>query len=147
MTAIETVKALQGAIQSGNFERARTFLSDDFEFSGPVPEPLSAEQWMGLSAILKTAFPNLDYHFRIESAEGNVVHMSAQLSGTHRGNLDLTAMGMGMIPSTGRSFSATREQSRVTLRGDKIVSCVGQPTEGAGLLAVLSQLGVKVPSR
>jgi SnoaL-like polyketide cyclase len=145
MNARETVKTLQSALQSGDFKKAKTFLSDDFQFSGPIPEPVNGEQWMGISTNLKVAFPNLDYHFGIESAEGNVVHISAQLSGKHTGNLDLTAMGMGVIPATGKSFSAKREQADVTLRGDKVASWAVQPTEGAGLVAVLSQLGIQVP--
>jgi hypothetical protein len=94
---------------------------------------------------LKTAFPNLDYHFGVEGAEGNVVHVSDQLSGTHSGNLDLSPMGMGVIPATGKSFSAKRELADVTLRDDNVISWVGQPTEGAGLVAILSQLGIPVP--
>lgn len=145
MNARETVKNLQSALQSGDFKKAKTFLSDDFKFSGPIPEPVNGEEWVEMSANLKAAFPNLDYHFGIEGAEGNVVNVSAQLSGTQSGNLDLTSMDMGVIPSTGKSFSAKREQADVTLHGDKIVSWAGQPTEGAGLVAILSQLGIQLP--
>jgi hypothetical protein len=147
MNPKETVKALQSAVQSGDFKKAQSFLSDDFKFSGPVPEPNNREQWLKMSENLKTAFPNLDYHFGIEGADANVVHISAQLSGKHTGNLDLTAMGMAVIPATGKSFSAARELGDVTIRGDKVASWAMQPIDGAGVKAILSQLGIKVPAK
>jgi SnoaL-like polyketide cyclase len=143
MDAKATVKTLMDAVQTADFKKAKSLLTDNFQFSGPVPEPVNGEQWLGISGSLKTAFPNLDYRFAISGAEGKVVHISAQLSGTHSGSLDLTGMGMGVIPATGKSFSATRESGNVTVEGDKVASWVNQPTEGAGLTAVLSQLGIK----
>lgn len=147
MNAKTTVKTLTDAVQTGDFKTAKSLLSDDFKFSGPVPEPVNREQWLGMSANLKTAFPNLDYHFALVGADGDVAHISAQLSGTHSGSLDLKAMGMGVIPATGKSFSAALEHGDVTTRGDKVVSWANQPTEGAGIMAILSQLGVKPPTK
>ena len=141
-----TVQALFNAIQGANFEKAKSVLTDDFVFSGPVPEPINRQAWLDMSKNLKTAFPDLDYQFKIESVNGNTVNISAQLKGMHKGNLDLTSMGMGVIPATNKSFAATREHGKVTVQGDKVKSLVNEPTEGAGLMAILGQLGVKVPA-
>lgn len=73
MNKRETVQALMDSIQKGDFENARTMLADDFQFSGPVPEPINKETWLGMSVSLKTAFPDLDYHFKVIGTEGNVV--------------------------------------------------------------------------
>src|SRR5664279_1190542 len=89
MTPQETVRTLMDALQTGNFKKARSLLSSDFHFSGAVPEPLGAGPWIGLSANLKTAFPNLDYHFGIKESVGSVVKISARLTGRHTGNLNL----------------------------------------------------------
>jgi hypothetical protein len=43
MDSRATIQALMDSIQKGNFETARTFLSKDFQFSGPVPGPVSGE--------------------------------------------------------------------------------------------------------
>ena len=117
MNKRETVQALMDAVQKGDFESAKSMLSDDFQFSGPVPEPIDKEAWLGMSASLKTAFPDLDYHFKVIGAQGDVVRSTTQLSGTHSGSFDLTNMNMGVIPATDKAFSAKRCESRV---GDSV---------------------------
>ena len=141
-----TVQGLMDAIQMGDFKKAKSSLSNDFEFSGPVPQPISADEWMDMSANLKAAFPDLDYQFKIERVDGNTAHISAELKGTHKGALDLTAMHMGVIPATGKSFKAAHEHGKVMLRDGKVTAWTTNATEGAGLMAILGQLGVKIPS-
>jgi len=140
-----TVQALMDAVQMGNFEKAKSYLSNDFKFSGPVPEPISGEAWLGMSASLKAGIPDLNYQFRIESVDGETANISAELKGTHKGDLDLTAMHLGVIPATGKSFHAAHELGKATLDNGKITSWEMENTEGAGLMAILAQLGVKVP--
>jgi SnoaL-like polyketide cyclase len=146
MDTKETVQSLMDAVQMGNFEKAKSYLSNDFKFSGPVPQPISGAEWIGLSANLKAAFPDLNYHFKIESVNGDTASISAELQGTHKGDLDLTAMHMGVIPATGKSFKAAHEHGKVMVRDGKVTSLRNEPTEGAGLMAILGQLGVKVPT-
>ena len=146
MNTRETVQALMDSIQMGNFEKAKSYLSNNFKFSGPVPQPISGPEWIGLSANLKAAFPDLNYQFKLESVVGDTANITAQLKGTHKGDLDLTAMHMGVIPSTGKSFKAALEHGKVTVRDGKVTSLANEPTEGAGLMAVLGQLGVTIPS-
>jgi len=141
-----TVQALIDAVQEGDFKAAQALLADDFQFSGPVPEPINGAAWMGMSASLKAAFPDLNYQFKIESMDGNTANISAELKGTHNGDFDLTAMGMGVIPATKKSFAAAHEHGKVTVAGEKVKSWVTEATEGAGLMAILGQLGVKPPA-
>jgi len=140
-----TVQSLMDAIQMGNFESAKSLFSSDFKFSGPVPQPISGKEWMEMSANLKVAFPDLNYRFKVESVDGNTAHISGELSGTHKGSLDLTSMHMGTIPATGKSFKAAHEHGNVTVRDGKVTAWAMEPTEGAGLMAILDQLGVKIP--
>lgn len=142
----DTVQALFDAVQSGDFDKASSLLTDDFQFSGPVPEPLSGPQWMGMSATLKAAFPDLNYQFKVEGADGNTVNISAELKGTHTGNLDLSAFGMGVVPPTNKSFAAAHETGTATVEGDKVKAWAVNMTEGAGLMAILGQLGIKPPA-
>jgi predicted ester cyclase len=141
-----TVQSLMDAVQMGDFEKAKSYLSSDFKFSGPVPEPIDGAQWLGMSAGLKAAFPDLDYHFNVEGVNGDTVNISAELEGTHKGELDLSSMQMGVIPATGKSFKAAHEHGKVTVRDGIITTWAVEPTEGAGLMAILGQLGVKIPS-
>ncbi|HEX5808740.1 MAG TPA: ester cyclase [Anaerolineales bacterium] len=144
MNKRETVQALVDSIQKGDFENAKSMLADDFQFSGTVPEPINSVAWLGMSSSLRTAFPDLDYHFKVIGTEGDVVKTSSQLSGTHTGSFDLTSMQMGVIPATNKAFVTTREKTKITVKGNKITSWAVEPTQGAGLKAILGQLDVKL---
>ena len=146
MNKREIVQSLMDSIQKGDFVHAKTMLADDFQFSGPVPTPINRDSWLGMSASLKTAFPNLDYHFNVIGAQGDVVKTTSQLSGTHTDPFDLTAMNMGVIPATDQDFSVKVEKTKVTVKDNKVTSWAVEPTDGAGLSAILDQLGVKVPT-
>jgi hypothetical protein len=130
-----TVQALMDAVQKGDFEKAQSTLANDFQFSGPVPQPISGPAWMGMSAS-----------FKIESVDGNTTHISAQLKGTHTGTLDLSAMGMGVIPPTNKTFAAAYEKGEASVQDGKVKTWAMKGTEGAGLMAILDQLGVKMPA-
>ena len=145
METKDTAQALMDAIQKGDFENAKSLLSADFQFSGPVPEPINADEWMGMTMSLRKAFPNLNYHFHVESMDGNVANISSELKGTHSGDFDLTAMNMGVIPATNKSFAAAHEHGKVTVKDNKVTSVAYEKTEGAGLMAILGQLGVEMP--
>ncbi len=143
MNKRETVEALVDSIQRGDFENAKSMLADDFQFSGFIAEPINKNAWLGMSASLRTAFPDLDYHFRVIGTQGDVVRTTSQLSGTHSGSFDLTGMNMGVFPATDKTFVVTCEKAKITVKENKITSWVVEPTQGAGLMAILSQLEVK----
>ena len=143
MNRRETVQALMDAVQKGDLRLADSMLADEFQFSGPVPEPIGKEAWLGMSSSLQTAFPDLDYHFRVIGTVGEVVRATSQLSGTHTGSFDLTNMQMGVIPATNKTFVTTREKTKVTVKENKITAWVIEPTQGAGVLEILKQLDVK----
>jgi sporulation protein YlmC with PRC-barrel domain len=141
----ETVQAILNAIQSGDFDYAKTMLADEFRFSGPVPEPLNAKAWLRMSVSLKMAFPDLDYHFKVNGEEGEVVSFATQLSGTHTGKFDLTSMiDMGVIPATHKSFVSALQETKITIKEGKITAWVVEPTSGAGLMAILQQLDIYI---
>jgi predicted ester cyclase len=143
MNKRETVQALMDSVQQGDFENAKTMLADDFQFSGPLPEPIDQEAWVGMNTRLQTAFPDLDYHFKVIGADGDVVRATMQLSGTHSGTFDLTSMDMGVIPATNNAFFVKLEKTKLTVKENKVTSWFVEPTEGADLKAILGQLRPK----
>jgi hypothetical protein len=66
-----------------------------------------------------------------------------QLSGTHTGSFDMTNLNMGVIPATDKPFAAKREKTRVTVQENKITAWDVESAQGAGLMAILSQLDAK----
>jgi hypothetical protein len=141
MNPREIVQALVDSVQRGDFEKAQSFLSTNYQFSGPIPTPMDGETWMAIN-------PNLDYHFHLDGVDGldgSVIRMSSELKGTHRGTLDLSPLGMGTTPATDKSIATPREHGRVTIKGDKVVSWVVDRIEGGGFMGILGQLGLTVP--
>jgi len=145
MDSKETAQALMDSVQKGRFDTARTFLSDDFQISGFSPKPLNSKTWLNMIANLKMACADLNYHFQVDGTEGNVVHTTSQLSGTNSGAFDFTSINMGVISATNKKFSIAMEKMQITVKNDKVTSLAVEPTEGAGLTAILGQLGVKLP--
>jgi len=149
MNPREIVQALLDSVQRGDFQKARFLVSKDCRFSGPGSELIKRDAWMRINKNLKRACPNLDYHFhvdRVDGLEGNVVKISAELKGTHSGALDLSPMGLGVTPATHKSFASPHEHYRVTIKHDKVASWVVEPIEGGGLMGILGQLGLPVPT-
>jgi hypothetical protein len=144
MNKRETVQALTDAIQMGDLGAAESMLADDFRFSGSIPEPINKEAWLGMSSSLRTAFPDLDYHFKVIGTVGDVVRTTSQLSGTHTGSFDLTDIQMGVIPATNKTFVTAREKTKITVRENKVTAWAVEPTQGAGVLEILKQLTVEV---
>jgi predicted ester cyclase len=147
MSKVEIARKGFEQLEASDFEAARASLADGFEFSGPVPEPVGAEAWLGLQKKLLTAFP--DWAFNIEDLreEGDKVHCTVQISGTHKGALELPPdIGVPSIPATGKSIRLVREKVELTFKGDKIASIRSAATPGAGVPGILSQLGVKMPA-
>jgi predicted ester cyclase len=143
----EIAEAYLDAFNSGDLDALADLLADDFQFSGPVPEPMDQDQFLGLMELMWNAFPDIRFNARIVDVNRNVLHFTAQLVGTHTGDLDLSSMGMGVIPPTGRSFSMARENGETVFENGYVVSHHVNPTEGAGLMAILQQLGIRVPHR
>jgi hypothetical protein len=137
-----TIRALMESIQQGDFEKAKTFLSKDFQFSGSAPEPVGGDAWLAMSKSMKTAFPDLDYHFHLETMYADTARFTMQLRGTQTGTLDLTGRNMGKHRGSKRSFVSAREDGKVTVEGDQVTSWVVQPTAGAGMNVILEQLGI-----
>jgi len=147
MNKRETVQALMDAVQAGDFKNVKSMLADDFQFSGSTPEPINKEAWLEMSVNLKTAFPDLDYHFKVIGTQGDVVRSTAQLSGTHNGLFDLTSMDLGMIPATNKTFSTKSEKTKVTVKDGKVTLWAVEPNDGAGLMEILKQIDAKLPTR
>jgi hypothetical protein len=149
MNPREIVQALLDSVQRGDFQKARFLVSKDCQFSGSVPESIQCEVWLRINKNLKKACPNLDYHFhvdRVDGLNGHLVKISAELKGTQSGVLDLSPVGLGLTPATDKSFATPCEHVKVTIKDGKVASWVVEPIEGAGLKAILRQLGVKLPT-
>jgi predicted ester cyclase len=132
MKTNELAQAFVDAYNAGNLDKVASFLSNDFKFSGPVPEPIDSTEWLGLLRLFKTAFPDINYNLRLVSVEGNVVHTTSQVNGTHTGD--------------GKTFSLPEEPGEAIVEDDKVKSIHVQSGKGSGVMGILVQLGIQPPS-
>ncbi|MCH8877249.1 MAG: nuclear transport factor 2 family protein [Chloroflexi bacterium] len=145
MDAVEATKKLFALIESRETRAAAELLSDDFTFSGPVPDPINGAAWLGLHDRLNDAFSDFSFNLRDAQQVGDAAQVTLQLSGTHSSELDLSALDMPNVPTTGKSFELPPESTTVTFEGEKITSIQVAAVEGGGVMGILSQLGVEAP--
>ncbi|NIS83501.1 MAG: hypothetical protein GTO14_25635 [Anaerolineales bacterium] len=141
----EIAQSFADAFNKGDIDSVASLLSEDFQFSGPVPEPIGSAEWLGLTRIFQTAFPDINYNMRIVSVNGNEIKTTTRLSGTHTGNLDLSAMGMGVFPPTGKPFANPEEHGVGIVENGKISSIQIEAGDGSGLMGIMAQLGIQPP--
>jgi hypothetical protein len=147
MNELELSKNLLSLIEAGDSASALKLLSDDFTFSGPVPEPISGRMWLGMTDKLIVAFPDWTYNVSDLKAEGDVVHMTVQISGTHKGELDLSDMGLPKIAATGKKIQLPRDEAELKIEGGKVKYFRTKPNPEAGVSGILKQLDVAVPEQ
>ena len=94
---------------------------------------------------LNDAFSDFSFNLRDAQQVGDAAQVTLQLSGTHSSELDLSALDMPNVPTTGKSFELPPESTTVTIEGEKITSIRVAAVEGGGVMGILSQLGVEPP--
>lgn len=131
---------------SSVLEANNKYLSDDFKtFDADGNVTLDKKAYTGMSMLIFKSFPDYKAVFseKREEEDGSVV-LSFHFEGTHKGDLDLSAMGMGVIPASGKKVVWPESTSKWTVVGDKIVSI--QAITG-GVEDFLGALGVKLPAQ
>jgi hypothetical protein len=145
MNAEEITRAIYAALDSGDLDTVASYLSDDFVFSGPIPEPVGGEQWLGLQRIILAAFPDWSFNLSDVQVTGNGARTTHQISATHTGDFDLSPMGMPVLPATGKSIKLPVEHAELSFEGDKVVRFHADVPADGGLPGILKQLGVEMP--
>jgi len=147
MANIDTVKQVFSLIETDKLSEVGALLSDNFTFSGPMPEAVNSDQWLGLHGKLNVAFPNWKFNLsNVNESEGKVTAV-AQITGKNDGQLDLSPIGFPVFDATGKNVSLPQENITVTFDGNKITSIVGEKVEGGGVVGIVSQLGFEIPRK
>ena len=131
---------------SSVMEAAETYISDDFQSldkDGNVV--MNKEAFLGMSQLLIVAFKDFKAVYSNVREEGGSVISKFHFEGTHTGDLDMSAMGMGVIPASGKKIVWPVASSEFKVDGDKIVSIKPYGDSG-GMEAFFTVLGVKAPS-
>ncbi|MDX1418270.1 MAG: nuclear transport factor 2 family protein [Candidatus Promineifilaceae bacterium] len=130
----------------GNREALADYFSDDFQMLDKAGNFIMNKEML-LGGMQQTLQAFTDYGFVLNDVreEGDFVIMSGHFEGTHTGDLDLSAMGIGVIPASGKKVVWPEASEKISVEGDKIIRM--EPYSGAsGMQAWLAALGVEPPS-
>ena len=100
---------------------------------------------MGFVNLLHASFPDITAVLHDVREEGDYVFVRSHFEGTHTSDFDLSAMGMGVVPASGKKIIWPEASNAFKIDGDKIVS-IKPVGESGGMEAFLAALGVKAPA-
>jgi hypothetical protein len=150
-SATTIVTAFMEALEFKEFDKAATYLSDNFQFSGSTPLSLNKDKFISYSSALAAGMPNLSYHFHdlrevVERlGEGNRVRAIIQITGTHTNDFQVLLLGFPPIPATNNSVLLPEEHWEYAVKGNAIAFIRVEPVSGGGIAGILEQLGVHIP--
>jgi predicted ester cyclase len=147
MNELDIAKKLASYIERRDWDSARNLLSNDFTFSGPVPEPMNGAEWIGMHEKLGAAFPDWAFNLSDIRVEGDIVHATMHITGTHRGELDLSDLGLPKVAATQIKIKLPAEKVEAKIEGGKVRYLRVAAIPEAGIYGVLKQLGVAIPDR
>ncbi|HEY8324655.1 MAG: ester cyclase [Ktedonobacterales bacterium] len=146
MTRSETVRALLTAIEQQRWDEAKSYLTDDYTFGGAVPQPISADAWLGVHKAFAAGMPDFSFNASDIREEQGIVLLRMQLSGTQTRELALPIPGVPAIAPTGKRVQLPQESCSCAFRGDKVASYTVETTPGGGVPGILAQLGAALPA-
>lgn len=122
------------------------YFADDFQSldkDGTVL--MDKKAYTGMVQLLMTAFKDFKAVFSDlrEVSEGVIV--SSHFEGTHTGDLDLSAIGIGVVPASGKKIVWPETRNMFKIKDTKIVS-IKPLDESGGLVSFLEPLGVNLPT-
>ena len=106
---------------------------------------LNKEAYIGMAQLLLSGFTNIKWVRSGIRQEGDRVIMTGHFEGKTTGDLDLTSLGAGIIPASGKMIVWPEASLAYKVEGEKIVKEITYG-EGSGVDALLEPLGVKLPS-
>jgi predicted ester cyclase len=136
--------ALYANPPSSIVEANQKFLSDDFKNLDKDGTVLMDKQaYLGMAQLLSAAMKDIKWVIDDLREEGDGVVIRSHFEGTHTGDFDLSAMGLGVVPASGKKIVWPDSSARFTIEGDKVLSI--KEIDG-GVELFLAPLGVKLPS-
>jgi hypothetical protein len=135
------------AIEEGNLRRVADLLADDMVFCGPVPQPLSRDDYLAIISGLRSAIPDWKFHFYNVEVDGRFISLVTQITGSHNCTLPAIFPGMTMHPPSGLTFKLPVERMEFALEGDRIARIHVDPVSGGGFAGILEQLNILLPEK
>jgi hypothetical protein len=144
MAVAEAYAAALAPDAGGDIDAFANLLSDDFQNldqDGNVA--LTKDGFLGLLRVIGAAFSHVGFVATELYEEDDFVVISGHTQGVHTADLDLSGLGLGVVPASGKMVVWPDASARLTIVGDKVTRL--EPHAGpAGVKAFLMALGVEI---
>jgi predicted ester cyclase len=124
-------------------ETDAVYLADDFKSydeNGNVM--MNKEAMIGMTHLMFAAFKDFRAVYEDVREDGDAVLVTFHFEGTHTGDLDLSAMGFGVVPPSGKKIVWPQGVSKFMVKDGKIASDI---TVSGGMESFFEPLGIKLP--
>jgi len=132
-------------IEQGDIKKAGLLLSTDFQFSGPISEPMGKDEWLKLHEAFSQAFPNWKFNFIDVREFSNTAYIRIAPSGKHTGILNLPQLGLNNIEPTNKNFQLPMEDCQIQIENNRVISFHIDTGEHSGLKSIINQIGYDLP--
>ncbi len=141
----DLVLELFHAEEEKDFDKVGRYLTNDFEFSGPIPKPMGSKEYIEIHRQLLSAIPDWRFNFTLIKETENEVTGKVHVTGTHTRDLSLPMIpNLGTVHATGGKISLPEEKVHIKFKGNKIYRIDVGSVPNGGVMGLLSQIGVDV---
>lgn len=146
-SARDMVIAFMQALETKDFDGAASYLSDDFYFSGSMPQPLNKDRFIKFFHELAQGIPNLSFHAHDvhdveQNEEGSREIATIQITGHQTDALNLYQLSLPPIPQMDKTISLPQEHWEYVVRNNAIAAIDAEHVPGGGVAGLLHQLGI-----
>jgi predicted ester cyclase len=140
MNRIDAAKAAFNLNDPNQYEH----YADDFQWSDASGSPpMDKSTWLAMAKTVRSAFPDLSLKIDDIREVGDQVAVTSHFTGTFTNAVDLSAMGMGTIPPTGKRVEFPKSSDMLSFEGDKVSRMHNTDTgPDSGMAAFMTALGV-----
>jgi len=142
MNALEVVNATFKAIEDQDWKAVDRLISDDFQFVGPLPQPVGKAEFVDLHRAMLAGIPDWQFNPSGLKMDGERVTGNVQVGGTHKGTLRLP--GMPEIAATNKRVKNPVETISFVVTDGKMVRLEVSKVPGGGVTGIVEKLGVTV---
>lgn len=147
MTNVDILRRCLNAVENGDTETARACLHDKFQFvHATMDKPADADLWLRVHEALSKAIPNFAFNLTNVRENDDQILCDIAITGQQTGTLDLSVIDLPIVEATDRNISLPLEPCTITFKNDVIRRLEVEPVAGGGVVGILDQLGVKVPT-
>ena len=145
MKAKEIVQEHLRAVEAGDWEKADSYISNNYTMSGTIPFPISLfvkitkKDSLRMHKPRKRALPDFKFNEKILEETDEMVKLQVNISGTHTGVIDYTGIlrDVPVIQPTGKKISLPSEYFTYFVSNGQIIKTIGKIPKNAGVKALV----------